>query len=293
VSDREGPKRPSVGVVGLGLIGGSIGLALRSPNRLVLGCDVHPSAEKIALDRFCVDRIAPFEEVCACDVVFLGVPPSCMVEVAAQVMSLAPLETVVSDCSSVKAEIARWSASKQFKNFIPGHPMAGHEKSGGAYASAWLFRGARWILTPHTGTSRTALKVIESYISEMGATPLRLNPEEHDRHVALLSHLPHVLAGALVLQAKGMNHLEVGAGSWRDVTRVGGVDPKLWAQILHGNREELVRVLHEFQDSLQKFGSILEDESERAVEGWLEEAQRAKKDQTPPPAAATPRKRKI
>ena len=114
--------------------------------------------------------------------------------------------------------------------------MAGHEKGGAEYASAWLFRDARWILTPDKKASKGAVSAVEGLVKAVGAIPIRLDSSLHDRHVAILSHLPHALAAVLVLMAADLQHLEVAAGSWRDVTRVGGVDPELWTQILTGNR---------------------------------------------------------
>ncbi len=272
-SDQPG----SVGIVGLGLIGGSIGLALRNPKRVVLGCDVYPDAEKAAVERFCVDRIATREEVSQCDVIFIGVPPKSVCEVLADVYSLKRPDSVISDCCSVKTDVALTAERGKMVDFVPGHPMAGHEKTGSRYASAWLFKGARWILTPNKSTRASATRAIKKLVQEMGATPVLLNPEEHDHHVALLSHLPHVLAGALLLAAEDLPHWEVAAGSWRDLTRVGGVDPRLWSEILYGNRDELGRVIGELCEALTAFRGTLEAADEGSLAEWLEKAKRAKK----------------
>lgn len=276
MSDLPAEKRPTIGIVGLGLIGGSIGLALRIPYRTILGCDLSSTAESTALSRQCVDRIASLEELADCEVVFIGAPPGAVIEIAKRIRSLAAPETVVTDCSSVKSEISAWAAKEKFTQFVPGHPMAGHEKSGCEYSSSWMFRNARWILTPNPNTSRTAVKSVEALVKEMGATPVRLDSADHDRHVALLSHLPHVLAAALVLKAEGLETLEVGAGSWKDLTRVGGVDPTLWSQIMDENREELGKVIDSFGLELEKVRRMLGSSDKSGLEEWLKDAQVAK-----------------
>ena len=232
-----------VGVVGLGLIGGSIGLALRDSSLRVVGCDLNPAHAETALKRQCVDEVCPFEEVAKAGVVFLAVPPGSLVDVAERAAQTSPPTTVITDCGSVKAEVAEWALKSKTERFVPGHPMAGHEKGGPEYASSWLFRNARWLLTPTKITDRAAVAAVEKLVKKMGATPVRLDASEHDRHVALLSHLPHVLASSLVLLSEDLSSIEVAGGSWRDWTRVAGVDPQLWSQIFLGNRKELARAI--------------------------------------------------
>jgi prephenate dehydrogenase len=265
-----------VGIVGLGLIGGSIGLALRDPSREIIGCDSDSKAERTAISRFCVDRTAPLAEVAKCQVVFIAVPPGSVVETAERVLEVKGPDTVLTDCSSVKTEVASWAERKRVKDFVPGHPMAGHEKGGAEYASAWLFRDARWILTPHKQVSSAAVSRVDRLVRQTGAIPVRLDPAHHDRHVAILSHLPHALAALLVVMGGELDHLEVAAGSWRDVTRVGGVDPELWTQILMGNRIELSNVLEEFGRSLDSMREILNGNEGATMKKLLEVARVAK-----------------
>ncbi len=225
----------TVGIVGLGLIGGSIGLALRDPGRRIIGYDPVAKSAEVAKSRFCVDEIGTFADVARADVVFVAAPPDSVVSILEQIAKMRAETTVVTDCASIKAQIVDWAVGSQSTWFVPGHPMAGHEKSGAKYASAWLFRDARWILTPVTKTDRTAVRAVEALVKAAGAKPVRLDASEHDRHVAVLSHLPHVVANAISAVAEPLTHHEIGAGSWRDVTRVAGAEPLLWAQILGGN----------------------------------------------------------
>ena len=269
----------TVGIVGLGLIGGSIGLALRDPGRRILGFDPSTEACRLAESRFCVDATAPLEDVAQSDLVFVAAPPLAVVPVLEEVFAFKRPETIVTDCTSVKGDIVAWAEARKATEFVPGHPMAGHEKTSAAYASSWMFRNARWILTPTDKTRKSAVREVEKLIKAMGATPVRVDPIQHDRHVAILSHLPHALAAVLVSLGDELEHTDVGAGSWKDLTRVGGVDPELWSQILLGNRREVSRVLADAEAQLAELRSAIEANDPAAVRAYLERAKIAKRKQ--------------
>jgi len=269
----------TVGIVGLGLIGGSIGLALREPGRTIIGHDPSPDAEKTATARFCVDQTCPLEEVAKADFVFVAAPPDHVVETLERIMRHKGEETVVTDCTSVKSDVMEWAERTKEPMFVAGHPMAGHEKTGAAYASAWMFRNARWILSPIKPTSKPAVKRLEAVIKAMGAIPVRVDASAHDRQVAILSHVPHALAAALVLMGEELERTDVSGGSWRDLTRVGGVDPGLWTQILRGNRRELTRALADAERHLAELRKALEEDDAEAVRAFLERARAAKRKQ--------------
>lgn len=266
----------TVGIVGLGLIGGSIGLALRDPSRTILGFDASAQSAGLATQRFCVDQIVALEEVAKADIVFVAVPPSATINVLEQVFAAKGASTVVTDCASVKSEIVKWAETSGHRDFVPGHPMAGHEKGSALYASAWMFRNARWILTPTEKTAKSCVRAVEAVVKEMGAVPVRLNSESHDRQVAILSHLPHAVAATLVLLSENLDRADVSAGSWRDATRVGGVDPHLWTQIFLGNRTELARGIRDAQDILDQFRNALESGDSDAVFRLFAHAQEVK-----------------
>ena len=271
----------TVGIVGLGLIGGSIGLALRDPERSVVGFDPDPSAARIARDRLCVDRLGTLEEVAQAEIVFVAVPPDMTVDSVEAIMAFAGDTTVVTDCASVKNEVAAWARQTKSERFVPGHPMAGHEKGGATYASAWMFRGARWILTPVKPTSTSAVRLVEATVKAMGAVPVRVDAAVHDRHVATVSHLPHAIAAALVLVGESLDTADVAGGSWRDMTRVGGVDPELWTQIMMRNRTELASTIRDFEKGLASLREALEGDDREALRAILVNAERIKAAQTP------------
>lgn len=276
----------TVGIVGLGLIGGSVGLALREPGRTIVGHDPDPEAERVARERFCVDRIAGLEEVAQADVVFVAAPPRHVVSVLEALRKVKGENTVLTDCTSVKGDVVAWAKETKEADFVPGHPMAGHERSGAAFASPWMFRGARWLLTPVKSTKAAAVRQVETLLRAMGATPVRTDAETHDRQVAILSHVPHALAGALVTMAADLDCMDVGGGSWRDLTRVGGVDPGLWTQIFLANRHELARSLGDFETTLAKLRESLERDDAQAINAFFERAREAKERSAPPTAPA-------
>jgi prephenate dehydrogenase len=266
----------TVGIVGLGLIGGSVGLALREPGRKILGYDPNAGSAKIAFDRGCFDSFAEMEEVCKADVVFVAVPPKHVVEVLIAVSNLRGPETVYTDCTSVKAEVVKWALEADEPNFVIGHPMAGHERTGAAFASAWMFRGSKWILCPLANTSVKALKQVDQLITAMGASSVNMDAVEHDREIAVVSHLPHALAGILVQLADRPHPVDVTGGSWRDLTRVGGVDPSLWTQIFVANRVEISKTIDETQVKLSELKAHLDSDEYDGVWAFFANSRNAK-----------------
>lgn len=266
----------TVGIVGLGLIGGSIGLALRDPDRVLIGYEPNPANAKVAIERFCVDRVANLEEVAEADVIFVAVPPANLESTLNYLADHKRPDTVLTDCTSVKEAAVNWALRTQEMQFVPGHPMAGHEKNGPSYASAWLFRGARWLLTPLPQTELKAVRQVSDLVRTMGAVPILMGAEEHDRNVAIVSHLPHAFAGVLVQMAESIRPNELSGGSWKDLTRVGGVDPQLWTQIFLGNAGQLKHILRESSTQLSALADSLEANDEHAIRAFFEQALRAK-----------------
>jgi prephenate dehydrogenase len=266
----------TIGLVGCGLIGGSIGLACRANGHRVLGTDSDAGSSKIALERGCVDALGQLAEIAQSDIIFICVPPKATEAVSEAIATLKSKESIVSDCTSIKGPIVSWLKEHPDNRFIPGHPMAGHEKSGPKFASAWMFRGAKWILCPLKSTDKSALKKLESVIGEMGATPIRIDVQTHDRDVAYLSHVPHAIAASLVRLGARLDSVEAAAGSWKDLTRVGGVDPELWTQICMENRAELCAAMDEMQKEWNLLADALANDDESAVRRFFVEAQIAK-----------------
>lgn len=269
----------TVGVVGLGLIGGSIALAFRDPARTVLGFEPHDENAQTALARDCVNRLAPLDEVAQADIVFVCVPPRAVETTLDALQRVRASTTIVTDVTSVKAPVVAWGIRNRADWFVPGHPMAGHERSGPGYASGWLFRHAKWILCPTTATSPKAVRTVQRAVQIVEAIPVVLPPEQHDQHLALLSHLPHVLASALVRRASELDNIDVAGPSWRDLTRVGGAEPVLWEQILVTNATAVRGEIRALRAILDEVDRALDEPDE--LRRWLQEAAAAKHAQTP------------
>ncbi|MCF6377783.1 prephenate dehydrogenase [Nocardioides KLBMP 9356] len=240
-----------VEVVGTGLIGTSVALVCRRLGLEVLLRDT--SAEHVRT----ATGLGAGQAATSGDrpqLVVVAVPPSAIA--GAVVDALGRTDAVVTDVGSVKsaplASIAARVSPRELARYVGSHPMAGSERSGPLAASAALFDGRPWAITPHAGSDPAAVGLVESLVLECGAAPLRLEPEEHDRAVARISHLPH-LAAVLVagrLAAAPAEHLALSGQGVRDVTRVAASDPTLWQQILEANAGAVLDLLAEVRTDL-------------------------------------------
>jgi prephenate dehydrogenase len=261
-------------VLGLGLIGGSIGLAARQR----LGCEVvgwgpnRPSVER-ALELGAVDRAAgSVEEACeGAEAVFCASPVSALPPLVAAALEASGPDTVVTDAGSTKRELVAALAADE--RFIGGHPLAGAETAGVANARADLFEGARWYLTPTERSSGILYDRLQRTIAGLGARPQAIDAEAHDRLMATVSHLPHVLADVLATQAAAEltddseRMPEVGP-SFRDATRVAGSNPSVWADIFTSNREAVVGAIDDAVARLREARELIASGEPGAVTAW-------------------------
>jgi prephenate dehydrogenase len=236
----------NVAVVGVGLIGGSIALAARDR----LGADVRESDPAGGL---------PLAEALdGAEVAFVAAPLGVLGEVVDEVLAAAPADCVVSDVGSVKAPLLR-----DDDRFCGGHPLAGSEQRGREHASADLFDGATWYLTPTSRTGGILLERLHRVITGLGARPRAIDAGEHDRMMASISHLPHVLANVLVKEAHGA----IGP-SFRDATRVAGANPPLWRDIYLANRAELSQAIGAVRAELAAVDRALLEGDGAWLEDW-------------------------
>ncbi len=261
-----------VAVLGVGLIGGSVALAAgRVDGVRVCGWDRDPAALEQALQAGVIDdvatdiaAIAGFEP----DVVVACVPLGALAEtIAAACAAVAHTDAIVTDVGSTKLALVQATAGDAY---IGGHPLAGGETSGVEHARADLFDGATWYLTPGAGTSGVRFDRLRRFVASLGAAPVAIDAGTHDRVMAAVSHLPHVLANVLVRQAAlalGGETLPATGPSFRDATRVAGANPPLWAQIYASNAEALGELLDATIAQLQAVRGQLAD-----LEAWQQEA---------------------
>jgi prephenate dehydrogenase len=266
-----------VAVVGVGLIGGSIGLVARQ--RLgahVSGYDPMPAACEAAIARGAIqtacDSIAG--AVADADFAFVAAPVHVLPEVVGEALAAAGERCVVSDVGSVKRPLVR---AVDDPRFIGGHPLAGAETAGVDHSRADLFDDATWYLTPTKTTRGTAYERLHRLITRFGAWPAAMDAETHDVVMASVSHLPHVLANVLVAHAARMlsaegERLPATGPSFRDLTRVAGANTALWRGIYQANADALVDAIDDVVERLQAARDLLAAGDGDAIAAWNEEA---------------------
>ncbi len=242
----------TLGIVGVGLIGGSVGLAARTAGWKVLGVD-SPDVLETATGNGAIDRPSNLKEVREADIIVLAAPISKVTDIVAH---LSPTDALTTDVASAKSAIVR-AAEHHGLRFVGGHPMAGSQLAGVSHARADLFSGARYFLTPTGNTAPEDYRQVATLVRELGAVPTAVDPEKHDLLMAALSHLPHLMAAALLKVASDISPeaLSFAGPSFRDLTRVGASNPELWSDILAENAPALGEALASFAGAMAQLGS--------------------------------------
>ena len=260
----------TLGIIGVGLIGGSVGLAAGDSGWEVVGVDA-PQVLENAAQSGAIHRAATLKEVREADLVVLAAPIS---KVTDLVGDLIPTNALITDVASAKSAIVRRAENLKLR-FVGGHPMAGSQLSGVANASSNLFEGARYFLTPTGRTDPEDYREVAGFVRELGAVPTAVDPEKHDLLMAALSHLPHLMAAALLKVASDISPeaLSFAGPSFRDLTRVGASNPELWSDILAENAPALGEALGAFAGAMAQLGSEIKDRE--SMEGRFRQAREA------------------
>lgn len=248
-----------VRIVGTGLLGTSIGLALRELGVDVILANRSPAALRLAVDYGAGREAAPGDRP---GLVIVAVAPDVTAELVSAELAAHP-DALVTDVASVKAGILRDLVARgaDVTRYLGSHPMAGRERGGAMSARADIFLGRPWVITPHEATRVEQERMLEDLALDLGSTPVRLSPEEHDRGVALISHVPQVVASLLaarLLDGSATATSLAGQGL-RDTTRIAASDPDLWMQILGANAGPVRDVLLGFRDDLDAVVDALAD----------------------------------
>ena len=263
----------SANVVGLGLIGGSIAARLGDAGWRVHGSDPHPGRPEAAQERGIIAQVGLDPDA---EITFVAVPVlQLRSEVAA---ALAATRGVVTDVGSVKGPLV---AEIDDPRFIGGHPMAGSELDGLDGADATLFEGATWILTPTSTTPDAVFALAAGVANQLGANVLALSADDHDRLIAVVSHVPHLTAATLMTLAdrRSEEHaslLRMAAGGFRDMTRIASSKPGIWLDICRANREAIVATLDDFIAGLIDLRGTVDSEDTRGLERLLLRAREAR-----------------
>lgn len=255
-------------IIGVGLIGGSVALAARRAGlaRHIVGAGRSGEALQEAIDLQVIDAAAPIEEaVKDADLVLLAIPVGSMPAVMAAIAPHLPDHAIVTDAGSTKGDVvaaARAHMGARLANFVPAHPIAGAEKSGVAAAKVELFDKKNVVLTPLPENSADHIARTEAFWRGCGANVASMSPEAHDRIFASVSHLPHVLAYALVEEIACRSNADqlfgFAAGGFRDFSRIAGSSPEMWRDICLANRDAMLQELDAYIERLRSIRQLIE-----------------------------------
>lgn len=260
-------------VVGTGLIGGSIGMRLRAVGWHVTGRDRDPARAQRALELGALDAIGDDADA---TITFVATPVAAIATEARRALGAGG--GLVTDVGGVKASVVEAVADGRF---VGGHPMAGSEQEGVEGADADLFEGATWVLTPTEGTDAAAYAQVRQIVGTLGAEVVTLPPDRHDKLVAVVSHVPHLTAAALMRLAdeRSEEHralLRLAAGGFRDMTRIASGHPGIWPDICSDNRTAIVDVLDELTAALQHLRDVVAVDDRKELLASLEQARAAR-----------------
>jgi len=258
-------------VIGVGLIGGSLALSLKSKGAVneVIGYSRSENARQEALALGVIDKAADSiaKAVAEADVIFVAVPMGAMAAVFADMSEHIRPEAIITDGGSAKAQVvlaAREALGDNFKQFVPGHPIAGTEKSGPSAAFATLYEDHRVVLTPVSDTDTAATAKIKAMWQLTGAEVFEMDVEHHDTVLAATSHLPHVLAfnlvGMLAQRDDCDEVLRYAAGGFRDFSRIASSDAVMWRDICLGNKQAILDLLDEYHQGINKIEQAIKEE---------------------------------
>jgi prephenate dehydrogenase len=271
---RTEPAVSSLAVVGTGLVGSSVALAARrSGVTRVTGWDADAATLREAAGAKAVASAAGSlaDAVAGAELVVVAVPVGSLAETALEVLAAAGAESTVTDVGSTKRALAR---AVDDARFVPGHPLAGGATGGPARAAADLFDGATWFLTPLPATDPARLALVERFVTSLGAHPVRLNADDHDRLLALTSHLPHAVANLLMrgVASAGEEALGYAGAALREMTRVAGANAAVWADIFVENGDLIADAVAAQRDELQQVERALRPRDRGFFESWIAEA---------------------
>jgi prephenate dehydrogenase len=258
--------KENIFIIGLGLIGGSIALAIKNSHDChLIGYDINEERAGLALSLEVVDEYVTSIErgVEKADVIFIAAPVTETVQILHMLgKSYMKTGTLITDVGSTKKEIVETAHNvlPDYVDFVGGHPMAGSHKSGVEASKADLFENAFYVITPNEQTSPEAIQRLETILQGTRSKFIKMSPEQHDHVAGVISHFPHIIASSLVQHAEYFHHetpiiQDLAAGGFKDITRIASSNPKMWSDILIHNREP---ILHQFDVWMKQMNDIRE-----------------------------------
>jgi prephenate dehydrogenase len=276
-----------LGLIGCGLMGGSFALALKRAGlvKRVVGYSKSPSTTQRALSMGVIDVEAPSAllAVSGADIVLLAVPVAATEATLKAIRHLVTKDMLIMDVGSTKRDVidsARRVLRDHIGSFVPCHPITGKEVSGVEHADPDLYTGKQVILTPVDRTDAGHAQRAVGLWEALGCRVFKMAPDEHDAAFAAVSHLPHLIAFALIngitSQDHGRDYLSLAGPGFRDFTRIAASEPKMWRDILLANRQELLEQSRRFQDTLKAMEALIESGNGEALEGLIEQASQSR-----------------
>jgi prephenate dehydrogenase len=266
----------TLAVVGTGLLGSSVGLSARRAGIRVSGWDADEATLREAGGAKALDTVAGSlsDAVGDAELVVVAVPVGSLAETMRDVLAAVPEDATVTDVGSTKRGLAQVDDAR----LVPGHPLAGGATGGPARAAADMFDGATWFLTPFPSSDQARVELVERFVSSLGARPIRLDADTHDRVLALTSHLPHALANLLMqsVAAGGDEALGYAGASLREMTRVAGANASIWADIFVENGDLIADALAEHLENAAHVERALRDGDRSFFERWIGDAATAR-----------------
>ena len=279
--ERSGTEKMTIGIIGLGLIGGSLAKSIKSktPHR-VFALDINDKTMATAEDCGTFDEKLTSENISECNLIFLAVSPAEAVKWIKNHAEKISSGTIVIDLCGVKRyvcdEISKIAREHGFV-FVGGHPMAGLERGGFENSKADLFDGASMILTPDENMKTEILEKLKNFFLEAGFGSVTLStPEEHDRIIAYTSQLPHIISSAYIKSPEALKRRGFSAGSFRDMSRVSSMDEKLWTELFLYNRDFLTGQLETVMKNLNEYLDALKENDSEKLEKLIKDGREMK-----------------
>lgn len=265
------------GIIGLGLIGGSMGLALRETKmfKTILGYDINPLHNQQALSLGLVDECVELKDIQECDVIFLAIPLDGVIDTLEKFDNISPHTTII-DLGGAKEKIIHSVPKKIRKNFIGAHPMSGTEFFGPKAALKDLFKNKIIILTDLSDSGEFQVAYAREIFISIGMRIVKMDSKEHDWHIALISHLPHIisyaLANAVLSQEDPQTILALIGGGFKDMSRISKSSPVMWKDIFKQNKENVLKSLEIFEKEIELGRNLIREEKWEDLKAWMAKA---------------------
>ena len=268
----------NIGFIGLGLMGGSLSIALKEhyPNCQFIGLDHNHEHCQEALSLGLVDTVVySLEEILHCDIIFLSIPVDGIISIAQQITQLNPESTII-DLGSTKEKISLAIPSHIRGNFVAAHPMTGTEKFGPSAAIKDLYKDKVIVLCDMEKSAKYQQEVAKSLFEKLEMKLVYMDSKEHDRHAAFISHMPHALsyslANAVIKQEENESIISLAGGGFKDMSRIAKSSPNMWEDIFRQNKTNVLEAIHSLQSQLKKCEKLVENEEWEALNSWMRQA---------------------